>query len=316
MTTSSSLLLAAFVAFAPSPASPDDGFVCPAPKLITRPGFHAEGAWARLDGEDGKPLAAHSQYSLDSQVFLDWLAIALDPSRLPAPRRDKLGALGRLAGLQGAELKQAAAAYKKERRSDPLADPDWPLLQAKTQLKLAVDQYNLEIANLNYREQLRVSDRIDLDGGNSPEGKASRQKMKTALLAMNKQREALSRLAAAELKAAWPAFLDKYTDKEPQGTLAKGTRVIAMHASDDAALAGYFDKLAAGTLARGAFLLTEDAACRLKERKTLQLPKGGSLKVCRIESLAPAKITEKDGGEPFALNLSGWIKEDQFLKKK
>ena len=196
----SAIILGLSVAWAAAAADAENAghvpFKAPKATIVTDPNFRVRGTWGgesdgKTIGSDGKPLAEHHIYANDCYHFTKRLDLGLRKLLTP----DDLGRFGELCSLA---LKQDAAARKREAdmykaryRVEPGQEPLYALARLKTMLDLAKGRYDGARGQLNYREKLTVSSRIDLDATPNAEGTEARQTMERAIMDMYKARQGI-----------------------------------------------------------------------------------------------------------------------------
>ncbi len=192
----------------------------PQPTIINQPNFRPEGTWGGLsDGKlldiDGKPLTDHKVYSMDTDWFIKKLREGLS-KKTSAEDKDRVQQLWYITEVEGVirilaediqegtalikdpeksvaskktDLQSEMERYEKRFSSKPESSPEYELMTLVSKLGGATRAYARGEASLNYEEQLRVMDRINLDGGTTPKGKKVREQMKAAIHKMSELRD-------------------------------------------------------------------------------------------------------------------------------
>lgn len=174
------------------PARAAGGFRVPAATVVTEPGFQVEGTWGGAsDGKtiapDGKPLADHRLYANDSVYFRERMLVGAEQLE-SANWRDRRRALMGCFKAAPADRAGAEAYFQSMFGTAPEQDPLFSFVRFELALDEALKPYEFGYGQINYLEQVRVGDRIDLDAAVTGEGLKLRQEMKAAITAMEKVR--------------------------------------------------------------------------------------------------------------------------------
>ncbi|MEW6303856.1 MAG: hypothetical protein AB1705_10320 [Verrucomicrobiota bacterium] len=168
----------------------------PKATIVTDPNFRTDGTWGgesdgKTIGIDGKPLADHKIYSIDCYHFLQRVERG-GQQLVQGKDRERLSALaGIMRARDDASREREAASFLRRFSLAYTADPWLPLAQLTHRMNQARNSYDQGEGQLNYLEQLKIKDRIDLDKAPNAEGAKWRAQMKDAIARMQQAREAL-----------------------------------------------------------------------------------------------------------------------------
>ncbi len=268
-------------------------FVAPKATIITRPDYFVEGTWGgQSDGKtigiDGRAFPDYDIYARDCLCFQELLDMAV--RSLPAPRPEQFRELRNLAGEQDpVKRKELAAKFSARFKLKPEAAPDWRAAHYSASLNKAMREYEKAKLAVQTAERVRSFAFEDAD---TPEKAARRQAVRAAVEALARERGALSKAMAGQLRQAWPVFMAKHKDPHTYCRIAKQTKFVGwwQGAPQDGDLAAGLEAVASGG----------------------KRPRG-TLKAVKLTSAGPVVYSEEDRPGSVKLVLSGWVTEAAML---
>ena len=188
-------------------------FKVPSPTIINNPDFYIKNTQGMSDGKtigmDGQKLTDHKIYIYDTNYFLERMDLSL---KTKDPKRQALYSdLKRLAKTDGDSRAEEVKAFHSKYKKDPNKMPQFIFFELKYKIEQARNKYSAASSQLNYKEKLRVKDRVDLENAPNEEGKKLRENMKEAITEIVKLRAQVDAKFASVLKRGEALQLKEHT---------------------------------------------------------------------------------------------------------
>ena len=307
----------------------------PQPTIITKPGFKTEGTWGGLSdgatlGIDGKLLADHKLYSIDTYYFIEKVQNGFS-NQVASGDKYRVDQLRSIVITEGfirnliddlasgvtllkdsektieskkKDLDRENQSYEQRHETKPEAIAEHSFLTLVSQLEGAKRAYELAEGYVNYEEQTKVKDRIKLEDNPSPRGKKLRERMKESVQKMADFR--------AQITSQFGNYLEAGRLKEED---AGGREVYYTVKSEKALLFPYqgIEGPADQTVRDG--LWEDHKGAKITEAKPVILPKGE--KVEFLESKTLEINHSAKGNQPVTLEVHRVkIKSDKIVDLK
>ena len=160
-----------------------DSFKVPEPTIVNNPDFYVKNTQGESDGKtigiDGQKLEDHRIYMFDTNYFLERMEMALETD--DSARKSLYRDIKSIARQKEDQRGSAVESFKAQYKTDPLKMPQFLFFELMYKIKEAKKKYDFGLASLNYKEKLKVKDRIDLENAPSDEGKKLREAMKESI---------------------------------------------------------------------------------------------------------------------------------------
>jgi hypothetical protein len=199
-------------------------FKIPSPVIVNRPDFRPTSnqggdSDGKMIGVDGRPLAAHKIYAVDSEYFARKIRSGIirttppeDSARMSALRylAKEVSTVRHLQNdlksgimLESRDrtrttlldthdsFKKESAKYVRQYEKNPLAAPEYALAYLVARLTSATRTYTLCETMINYEERVRSNQHVDLDVAKSERGRKIRLRMRSAIMEMAQVRATL-----------------------------------------------------------------------------------------------------------------------------
>ncbi|OGV31490.1 MAG: hypothetical protein A2020_02600 [Lentisphaerae bacterium GWF2_45_14] len=280
-------------------------FKAPQPTIVTAPDFIPSGtAGGESDGKtigiDCQPLADHKIYATDSYYFLEQVNLGIKKIIAP-PELTQINEMI-MVFTRNNKVKQDedAKAYKTRWRQAPEQNKYYKLAKLIAVLKQAMFDYDAGEADINYKEQIRLSDRIDLNQAPKDDGMRTRLKMKSAIIRMYKARASIMKEYAKIYQTGKATMMAEMKAKS-------AARKFAVISSDKAEMF-IFQSFERTPMLAG--LAAADQGKILLEAKPIFLPAKG-----KVEILESKRVKSPSGKEleisRIRIKSSGMIQHDQ-----
>ena len=189
-------------------------FKVPEPTIINNPDFYVSSTSGgqsdgKMIGIDGKKLEDHRIYMFDTRYYLERMEMSLTTT--DTKRKALYSDLKRLAKAKENSRDNDIKAFQDKYKKDPTRMAQFIFFELKYKIEQAKKKYDFALGTLNYQEKLRVKDRINLDEGQSDEGKKHRQAMKDAISEVAQLRAQVDAKFASVLKRGEILQLKEHT---------------------------------------------------------------------------------------------------------
>ncbi len=297
-------------------------FRVPRATIITQSSYRTKGSWGgesdgKMIGVDGKPLADHHIYANDCFHF----ALRMSRGLKELEESSVVSRVGALRSLyknkEPNRLRQAQERYLKVYGHPAQRDKYYAYATSEVALGEARKRYEAARANINYKEQLRVKDRINLNQASSEEGRYLREEMKKAIRDMGQARDTwLSRYRRVYVagRAAQGSEFQKAAAAEIFATVRKmDTQLFAYRTFERTPMARGLAEAARGGILMSANPIFLPAGARVQVLETREI-EGHSPSASSAISLRVSKIKVKtdgmrqhDGRNLPEYTLQGWV---------
>lgn len=301
------------------------GFKVPAATIVTEPGFRADGNWGGLSdgktlGADGKPLSDHQLYALDCACFDQRMYLGLkeleDANTLQRVSEIRTIIREKDASRQGQMKDHFSSRYGRPVERDPF----YRFAVYAEDIQVGQYAYQAAKGQLNYIEQVKVSERIDLEGGPTPEGRKLREDIKLSIRELEKARKgwyaSFRRFYEAGRRVQQSQFRSEAADEQFAEVLRDDTPLFIYQSFERTPMGHGLIEASEGRLALDAkpILLPAGQRVQVLEEKTVEAESRDSsgrtkaLRVTKIRIQATG-LKQHDGKILPEIRLEGWVLE-------
>lgn len=294
-----------------------DVFKIPEPTIINDPDFYVKNTQGKSDGKtigiDGERLEDHRIYMYDTRYFLERMEMGLqtDDNARKSLYRD----IKNIARLKEDQRDSAVDAFKEKYKKDPLKMGQFKYFELMYGIQNAKKVYDAALANLNFKEKLRVKDRIDLENAPNDEGKQIRESMKESISEVHKLRSEVEEKFAAVLQRGAAIQKKEHTKPSFPVLVVKEDKTLffAYQKMSGSALTGLGEFLEGKAVSKAKPLeLTEGSKVYYQKSDEVEL-NGKKLKVYYV--LNEGEVRDPRTGKSFTMKLYGWVYPGHFKKE-
>ena len=294
-----------------------NSFKIPEPTIINDPDFYVKNTQGDSDGKtigmDGQKLEDHRIYMFDTGYFLERMEMGLqtDDNARKSLYRD----IKNIARQKEDQRGSSVDAFKAKYKIDPLTMGQFKYFELMCEIQEAKKVYDAALANLNYKEKLRVKDRIDLENAPTDEGKQIRESMKESITEVHKLRTEVESKFAAVLKRGAAIQKKEHTKPSFPVLVVKEDKTLffAYQKMSGSALTGLGEFLDGKPVSKAKPLeLSEGSKVFYQKSDEVEL-NGKKLKVFYV--LNEGEVRDPRTGKSFTMKLYGWVYPGHFKKE-